>query len=205
MCARQDRASAGVPAYAGAPTWVVAVGTGAPPGRSLQVIRIVGHQEVEGAAVLFDFRKPSEGFVEAILSRDGLVIPNPGYGDPLRPENILTPAGRTVAPFCKELVNVASVLKEKYLLQSKWALPVLFAVEGGEMRFSELKSCLAPITPRALSEELKTLNQMGHVRRKIVEEFPPVSIYLLTPKARDYAEIYEKHRRALANLPDSRR
>jgi hypothetical protein len=46
---------------------------------------------------------------------------------------------------------------------------------------------------------------MGHVRRKIVEEFPPVSIYLLTRKARDYAAIYEKHRRALANLPESRR
>ena len=138
------------------------------------------------------------------LIRGGLVRPNPGYGHPLRPEYILTSAGRTAAPFCKELVDVAASRKEKYLLQSKWALPVLFAGAEETIRFSELKSRLAPITPRALSVELKTLTQMGYIRRRVVEEFPPVSIYLLTGKGREYAAIFQKHLRVLALLPEGR-
>jgi DNA-binding HxlR family transcriptional regulator len=130
----------------------------------------------------------------------GLVAPNPGYGHPLRPEYLLTPAGREAAPFCLELISVTRHRDQEFLLQSKWAFPLLFALDRGEMRFSELKALLAPITPKALSEELKRLVETNLVRRTIVDGFPPVSMYAPTPQAGVYGECFRKRKNDLPGL-----
>ncbi|UCF97108.1 MAG: winged helix-turn-helix transcriptional regulator [Spirochaetaceae bacterium] len=141
--------------------------------------------------------------LEQLLS-DGLVSANPGYGHPLRPEYILTESGKIAAAFCRELLRSVGDRGENYLLQSKWALPVLFAIGGDELRFGELKNRLAPVTSRALSEELKKLMEMGVIDRKILGEFPPVAIYASNPRGRHYVWIYERHGKALRSLPDGR-
>ena len=139
------------------------------------------------------------------LIGNGFVAPNPGYGHPLRPEYILTASGQKAAVFCQELAGCTRDLGEKQLLRSKWALPVFFAVGEGEVRFSDLKTRLAPITARALSEELKKLTAAGYVSRNVIIDYPLATIYALTPKARRYVEIYKRHRKELQSLFDSRR
>jgi DNA-binding HxlR family transcriptional regulator len=126
-----------------------------------------------------------------------LVAPNPGYGHPMRPEYILTPSGVKTAPFCSRLVSITRSHDREDLLQFKWALPILFAIADRQGRFSELKARLAPITPRALSEELKRLVATGLIERKILGGFPPVSIYRLAPGARGFWELYQMHREEL--------
>lgn len=138
------------------------------------------------------------------LNTDGFVIPNPGYGHPLRPEYILTEPGKIVAAFCRELVRSVRSRGEEILLQSKWALPVLIALGSNELRFTELKTLLAPVTSRALSEELKKLADLGCIDRNILGEFPPIAIYASNPKGQHYAGIFERHQKALRSLPDSR-
>ncbi len=138
------------------------------------------------------------------LIKDGMVTPNPGYGHPLRPEYILTASGQKAAPFCQELVSSVHNQGEEHLLQSKWALPVFFAAGPGKVRFSELKTRLAPITPRALSEEVKRLTEASYVSRNILVDFPPVSMYALTPRAQRYVEIYKRYQKELQNLFDNR-
>lgn len=130
----------------------------------------------------------------------GLVIRNPGYGHPLRPEYLLTPGGGKVAQFCKDLIEYIREHKADRLVQSRWALRILFLLIKGGIRFSELRSRLAPITPRALSEELKLLSSEGYIKRKIVDGYPPTTIYELTPKSKPYITILEKHKENISIL-----
>ena len=131
----------------------------------------------------------------------GLVIPNPGYGHPMRPEYVLTESGGVAAVFCRELLCSVRDRNEGYLLQSKWALPLLFILSGREARFTELRMRLAPISPRALSVELKRLTETGLVDRCVLGEFPPVAIYALNPRGRPYSGIFDRYRKEVESLP----
>lgn len=126
------------------------------------------------------------------LVGSGLIKHNPGHGHPLRPEYVLTPEGETIAPFCSELMKSAKKYKAKRLVQSRWSLLILFLLIEPGVRFSELKMKLAPITPRALSEELKLLSSEGYIKRIITDDYPPATLYELTPKSFPFAAILKK-------------
>jgi len=129
----------------------------------------------------------------------GLVERNPGYGHPLRPEYLLTSEGSKVAHFCKDLIECIQAHQANRLVQSRWALRILFLPIKGGVRFSELISMLSPITPRALSEELKLLSSEGYIKRTIVDGYPPTTIYELTPKSNPYLTILEKHKENMSD------
>ena len=82
-------------------------------------------------------------------------------------------------------------------MRSKWALPIQFSIQRQGRRFSEIERELGRITGRALSQELKQLVAEGLVRRTIIEGFPPVTLYGLTPKGRPFVTLFEKHRDAV--------
>ena len=63
----------------------------------------------------------------AATDEQGLTMPNPGYGHPLRPEYILTPRGEAIAPESKSVVQAAEQGGWSKLLAKKWSLPVLAA------------------------------------------------------------------------------
>jgi DNA-binding HxlR family transcriptional regulator len=114
-----------------------------------------------------------------------LVMPNPGYGHPLRPEYVLTERGRRVAPSCRKLYDL---LRERELEEvglKKWPLPVLSQL-GEERRFSELQSRL-DVTPRALTLALKDLEAADLVERRVTADYPPATLYSRTPRARPVA------------------
>jgi DNA-binding HxlR family transcriptional regulator len=150
--------------------------------------------ELEGAkfVTLINRLKISRSVLSStlnVLIKKGLVQRNPGYGHPLRPEYLLTPEGKKIAPLCKEIMKSVEEQGDWRLIQSKWAFPVLFLLTKSGVRFSELKSGLPPITSRALSEELKLLLSEGYIKRSITDDYPPAVRYELTPKASPFVNI----------------
>jgi DNA-binding HxlR family transcriptional regulator len=112
----------------------------------------------------------------AYLQEEGLVERNPGYGHPLRPEYLLTPGGRTVAPRAQRLVKAIAGHEDVGL--KKWSLPVLAELTEPR-RFSELRAAL-PITARALALALADLESAGLVHRSVTEDRPPQTRYEAT-------------------------
>jgi DNA-binding HxlR family transcriptional regulator len=116
----------------------------------------------------------------AYLQDEGLVDRNPGYGHPLRPEYVTTPAGLRVAPHARGILAALAGREDVGL--KKWSLPVL-ATLAGPRRFSELRAEL-PVTARGLALALKELEAAGLVRRTVTDDRPPQTRYDAAPAAR---------------------
>jgi DNA-binding HxlR family transcriptional regulator len=62
----------------------------------------------------------------------------------------------------------------------KWSSLVLFSLEDGPLRFSEIKRTMGDVTQRVLTENLRSLERDGYVTRS-VRPGPPVEVsYALT-------------------------
>jgi DNA-binding HxlR family transcriptional regulator len=125
----------------------------------------------------------------AALIDAGLVMKNPGYGHPLRPEYVLTDRGRAVAPACARLIAALDRLGASDVGLKKWSMPAVLALAGGECRYSELRKRLPEVTPRALALALKDLGAAGLVERRVRPDYPPATVYRLRPRARPLARI----------------
>ena len=123
------------------------------------------------------------------LIEGGLVARNPGYGHPLRPEYVLTEGGRRVGGDCGELWDALRRLGVEGVGLKKWSLPTLRALGDSSRRFSELRSRLPGITPRAraLALALKDLDAAGLVERRVTEDYPPAALYTVTNRGRALA------------------
>ena len=115
------------------------------------------------------------------LGDAGLVARNPGYGHPLRPEYVLTGEGTRVAAACERLLAELNGLQDVAL--RKWSMPVVRALTGSRLRFSELRDALPGVTSRSLALALKDLQAAGLVERTVTDDYPPATVYDLTPAA----------------------
>lgn len=113
-----------------------------------------------------------------------LVMRNPGYGHPLRPEYILGPRGREAGAAPDGLDDWMQRRDITGVARKKWSLPVLLVVAAGYARFGEIRAALASATPRAITLALKDLAAAGLLTRRIDEGYPPTPRYRVTPAAR---------------------
>ena len=126
--------------------------------------------------------------IQGLVDLD-LVMPNPGYGHPMRPEYLLTPDGESIG---RPAVGLWKTLQEasdavRGACRRKWTLPCLVALEGAADRFSELEAALSGVSPRALAQALESAAGAGLVSRR-VDAGPPVrTLYALTPTSRGIA------------------
>lgn len=127
--------------------------------------------------------------LEALIDT-GLVLRNPGYGHPLRPEYVLSQRGERVAPACAALLDALRQNDLEDLGLKKWSIPVVVAL-ASERRFTELRELLR-VTPRALALSLKELAQAGLIERRIHDGFPPTTSYRLTPQAQPLRRAAER-------------
>ena len=125
----------------------------------------------------------------AALIEGGLVGRNPGYGHPLRPEYVLTRAGDRVAAACRPLVETLQRRHLEDVGLKKWSMPAVLALAGGPRRFSELREILEGVSPRALALALKDLENAGLVDRRVTDDYPPATVYRLTPSGRPLARL----------------
>lgn len=66
----------------------------------------------------------------------------------------------------------------------KWTLLVISLLEGGTMRFMELRRDIGPISQRMLTRTLRALERDGLVERTVLPVIPPHVEYSLTPLGR---------------------
>lgn len=117
-----------------------------------------------------------------------LVERNPGHGHPLRPEFRLTPTGKISAEISQKIWALAGE-ENRTLLRKSWTLPTL-AVLHTPHHFNELQRALDPITDRALSQTLKSLEQCGWVQRDVDNAArPPRPIYSAANAGAEISEI----------------
>ncbi|MBI5155316.1 helix-turn-helix transcriptional regulator [Candidatus Poribacteria bacterium] len=128
----------------------------------------------------------------AALRKLGLIERNPGYGHPLRPEYILTLAGRGLAPVAEDFMSRARRVELEELALRKWPMAALREIGSGAGRFSELSSRLAPITARALAGALKDLDAAGLVSRTVTADYPPAVAYAVTRAGRGWLPELER-------------
>ncbi|MET1110521.1 MAG: winged helix-turn-helix transcriptional regulator [Allosphingosinicella sp.] len=121
------------------------------------------------------------------LLRKGWLMRNPGHGHPLRPEYVLTEAGRPVAVWCARVIEARRQLGLDQGQLGRWALPVVRRLDRRWERFSWLEAQLSPISPRSLSLALKQLLDLGLADRRLEDSFPPRPLYGLTGRGRRLA------------------
>jgi DNA-binding HxlR family transcriptional regulator len=107
-----------------------------------------------------------------------LVMRNPGYGHPMRPEYLLTPDGESVAPAALAAVEAVPAGCED-ACRRKWSLAALAALVSGLTRFGDLAGALEGVTPRALSMTLEDLEGAGLVRRGVTDDRRARPVYSL--------------------------
>ncbi|MDX1497574.1 MAG: helix-turn-helix domain-containing protein [Salinisphaeraceae bacterium] len=67
------------------------------------------------------------------------------------------------------------------MVGNKWTLLIVYILDEGPLRFSELRRAAAPISQKVLTQTLRALERHGMVTRTVLPESPPKVEYALTP------------------------
>ena len=70
------------------------------------------------------------------------------------------------------------------LLSDKWTLQILWQLSQHPFHFNELQHALITISPKALSQELRRLEQAAIIEREVIPDLPPRTIYSLSATGR---------------------
>ena len=74
------------------------------------------------------------------------------------------------------------------LLGQKWVPHIIHDLMDGKRRFNELAHIVGGCNSRTLRDRLRSLEELGIVRREIVATMPPWVEYELTPRGRELGE-----------------
>ncbi len=124
--------------------------------------------------------------LSALMEAD-LVMRNPGYGHPLRPEYVLTATGKDVAPHCARFEALIDDEGLSALAHRKWTAPILLTMRTGKNRFNAIQAELVGISPRALTTALRALTTAGLMSRQVDDGYPPRTTYKLCSAGRRVA------------------
>jgi DNA-binding HxlR family transcriptional regulator len=67
------------------------------------------------------------------------------------------------------------------LLSGRWKVPILISLTFGRKRFKQFSKEITGITDRMLSRELKDLEMNKLIKREVIDGFPAVVEYSITP------------------------
>lgn len=68
------------------------------------------------------------------------------------------------------------------IIGGKWAMPIIYILSKGKMRFKELERTVEGINTRMLVKELKNMEVNGIITREVFATVPPTVEYTLTSK-----------------------
>jgi len=68
------------------------------------------------------------------------------------------------------------------VIGGKWAMPIIYNLSKGKMRFKEIERTVEGINTRMLVKELKNLEANGIITRAVFATVPPTVEYTLTKK-----------------------
>lgn len=72
-----------------------------------------------------------------------------------------------------------------------WKMPILWRLNKSTMRYGELKKTLPHITHKMLSSQLKDLEELGLISKKIYPVVPPKTEYTITEEGKKTIPIIE--------------
>ena len=78
--------------------------------------------------------------------------------------------------------NSCSLIDVLEIIGGKWAMPIIYHLSKGKMRFKELERSVEGINTRMLVKELKNMEVNGIVTREVFATVPPTVEYTLTVK-----------------------
>lgn len=78
--------------------------------------------------------------------------------------------------------NNCSLKEVLDIIGGKWAMPIIYTLSKGTMRFKELERTIEGINTRMLVKELKNMEANEIVHRNIFATVPPTVEYSLTQK-----------------------
>jgi DNA-binding HxlR family transcriptional regulator len=96
---------------------------------------------------------------------------------PTHPDNTICPVARTAE-----------------IVAGKWTLLIIRDLASGVKRFNQLERSLQGISPKTLSERLRSLEEEGIILRQTFAEVPPRVEYSLTEKGCDLVGLIESMR-----------
>ena len=88
------------------------------------------------------------------------------------------------------MVNNKTIISQKTcilkdvldIIGGKWAMPIIYNLSKGKLRFKEIERTIEGINTRMLVKELKNLEANGIIRRTVFPTVPPTVEYALTQK-----------------------
>lgn len=70
------------------------------------------------------------------------------------------------------------------IIGGKWAMPIIYILSKGKLRFKELERSIEGINTRMLVKELKNMEANGILSREVFATVPPTVEYSLTKKGK---------------------
>jgi DNA-binding HxlR family transcriptional regulator len=89
---------------------------------------------------------------------------------------------------------VCPVARTAEIISGKWTLLIIRDLAAGVKRFNQLERSLHGISPKTLSERLRSLEEEGIIIRQTFAEVPPRVEYSLTEKGDDLVGVIESMR-----------
>src|SRR3954451_19699517 len=83
------------------------------------------------------------------------------------------------------------VARTARIISGKWTLLIIRDLASGVKRFNQLERSLNGISPKTLSERLRSLEEEGVILRQTFAEVPPRVEYSLTEKGHDLVDVIE--------------
>lgn len=80
--------------------------------------------------------------------------------------------------------NTRTVAEVIALITPKWVAPIILALEGGPLRYAEIRQQIGPVSAKVLTDTLRRLDNVGVIDRVLVEGTNPSVGYTLTPVGR---------------------
>lgn len=90
--------------------------------------------------------------------------------------------------------TICPVARTAEIISGKWTLLIIRDLAAGVKRFNQLERSLHGISPKTLSERLRSLEEEGIVLRQTFAEVPPRVEYTLTTKGYDLVQVVESMR-----------
>jgi len=90
--------------------------------------------------------------------------------------------------------TICPVARTAGIISGKWTLLLIRDLTSGVKRFNQLERSLCGISPKTLSERLRSLEEEGIILRQTFAEVPPRVEYSLTEKGRDLVGVIESMR-----------
>ncbi len=90
--------------------------------------------------------------------------------------------------------TICPVARTADIISGKWTLLIIRDLASGVKRFNQLERSLHGISPKTLSERLRSLEKEGIITRQTFAEVPPRVEYSLTDKGRDLVAVVESMR-----------